>query len=151
MVSQRFFRYDGETAWVILLEKKSFLPTEREGESGVKRFRFDAEAGKVIDKFNSVNLVMARIIRTNHAASIGCMHIGQGGVVGYHQAVVPQLFLVVQGEGWVRGEEEERTSIKAGQAAFWEGGEWHESGSETGMTAIVIESESLDPEAFMAV
>jgi hypothetical protein len=36
-------------------------------------------------------------------------------------------------------------NIKAGQAAFWISGEWHESGTEFGMRAIVIESDSLDP------
>jgi len=40
--------------------------------------------------------------------------------------------------------------IRPGQAAFWEAGEWHETRSSTGMTAIVIESRKLDvglPEA----
>ena len=52
------------------------------------------------------------------------------------------LFLVVQGEGWVHGEESDRTRIRAYQAAYWEKGEWHESGTETGMTAIIIEGEN---------
>jgi hypothetical protein len=34
---------------------------------------------------------------------------------------------------------------KAGQAAFWIAGEWHESGTESEMMAIIIESDSLDP------
>jgi len=55
---------------------------------------------------------------------------------------MPQLFLVVQGEGWVRGESPETRSITTGYAAFWEKDEWHESGTESGMTAIVIEVES---------
>lgn len=32
---------------------------------------------------------------------------------------------------------------------MWEKGEWHTSGSEEGMTAIVIQSEELHPETFM--
>jgi quercetin dioxygenase-like cupin family protein len=76
---------------------------------------------------------------------IGCMHIGAGGIVGYHQATVRQLFLVVAGTGWVRGKDEPRQPIAAGQAAYWEAGEWHESGSQDGMTAIVIEATTLDP------
>jgi quercetin dioxygenase-like cupin family protein len=56
-----------------------------------------------------------------------------------------QLFLVLQGEGWMRGETSKQTSIQAGQAAHWEGGEWHESGTETGMTAIIFEGGSVDP------
>ncbi|WP_340258571.1 cupin [Brevibacillus borstelensis] len=84
----------------------------------MKLFRFDQEAGRPIDKFDSVHATISRIIRTPGSVQIGCIHLGPGGVVGYHPAVVAQLFLVVQGEGWVRGEEEERTPIRAGQAAF---------------------------------
>lgn len=116
----------------------------------MKIYRFDAGVGKVIDKFDSVNFIMSRIVRTSEPAHIGCMHIGENGVVGYHQAVVPQLFLVVQGEGWVRAEGTERIVIRAGQAAFWVTGEWHESGSDAGMVALVIESEELNPEAAMS-
>ena len=55
-----------------------------------------------------------------------------------------QLFVVVQGSGWVRGEEAERTVIEPGTAAFWTAEEWHESGSETGMMAIVVEGNALE-------
>ena len=34
--------------------------------------------------------------------------------------------------------------IQAGEAVLWEQREEHESGSETGMTALVVEAESLD-------
>ncbi len=61
------------------------------------------------------------------------MHVQPNGVIGLHQVVGLQLFLVVQGEGWVRGTESTRTVIQAGQAVFWENGEWHETGTETGL------------------
>jgi hypothetical protein len=57
----------------------------------------------------------------------------------------------VPGEGWVRGESSAKISIEAGQAAYWEKGEWHESGTETAMIAIVIESANLDPARRMPV
>lgn len=88
-------------------------------------------------------------VMTRRGVQISCMHIPAGGVVGYHQASVPQLFLVVAGEGWVRGEAPERTKITADYAAFWKSGEWHESGSDLGMTAIVIEGEELNPKLFV--
>lgn len=113
----------------------------------MKLFRFDAEVGRTIDRFGSINAMISRVTRTTGGAQIGCIHLGENGLVGYHQAVVPQLFLVVQGEGWVTGENREKVAIKAGQAAFWTAGEWHESGTATGMAAIVIESEQLDPAA----
>lgn len=77
------------------------------------------------------------------------MRLGANGTAGYHQATVPQLFLVVLGQGWVTGPTRERVPIAAGQAAFWEKGEWHESGSNSGMTAIVIESEALQPDELL--
>jgi hypothetical protein len=80
------------------------------------------------------------------------MLLGEHGIVGFHPAATPQLFLVVSGYGWVRSEESTgRMPISAGQAAYWEKDEWHESGTDAGMTAIVIESETLEPAEFMEV
>jgi len=36
-------------------------------------------------------------------------------------------------------------SIKAGQAAYWDNEEWHESGTETGMTVMIVEGANIDP------
>lgn len=81
-----------------------------------------------------------------YEAVINCAYLEPNGVIGFHKATIPQLFLVVQGEGWVRGEApESRRPIKAGEAAFWDEGEWHESGTETGMVVILIEGEDIDP------
>ena len=115
----------------------------------MKLFRFGPEVGVPITMFGSRGAVLSRILRTSGDARIGCMHIDPGGVIGYHQASADQLFLVVGGEGWVRGGGVERRSIESGIAAFWRGGEWHESGAGTGMTAIVIEAETLDPAKFL--
>lgn len=107
-------------------------------------FQFKQESGKKITKFDS-NFVMSRITQTNKAAHIGCMHLAEGGVVGYHQAVVPQLLLIVSGEGWVRGDEaNEYINVRCGEAVLWDKHEWHETKTETGLMAIVIESEELD-------
>ena len=111
--------------------------------------RFDAAAGRALNVFDSQAVVLSRIGQMEGEVQIGCMHIGAGGIVGYHQATVRQLFLVVAGMGWVRGADETRQPIVAGQAAYWGPGEWHESGSQDGMTAIVIESATLDPGRYM--
>jgi hypothetical protein len=111
-------------------------------------FHFGKEFGKHIDKFDS-NFVMSRIVLTEKTAHIGCMHIEEDGIIGYHQAVVPQLLLIVSGNGFVRGESEEFISIKAGEAVFWAKDEFHETRTDSGLTAIVIESEVLNPSSFM--
>lgn len=109
----------------------------------MKLYTFDESNGKQIKKFES-DFIMSRIIQTDKAANIGCMHLAANGIVGYHQAVVPQLLLVVNGEGTVRGGQDEYVAVASGDAVFWQQGEWHETKSEHGMTAIVIESEELD-------
>ena len=114
----------------------------------MKIFDFSKEAGKHITRFDS-DFVMSRIILTEKPANIGCMHLDKDGIIGYHQAVVSQLLLVVSGEGIVRGEDESIYPIKAGEAAFWVKDEYHETTTKTGLTAIVIESETLDPASFM--
>jgi quercetin dioxygenase-like cupin family protein len=117
----------------------------------MKIFRFDPEVGRRIDQFGSVHAVLSRIVRLTAGAQVSCMCLSPDGVVGYHQAAMPQLFLVVQGEGWVRGEAPERVPVRPGLAAFWDRGEWHETATTTGLTAIVIESEALGPAEFMPV
>jgi len=115
----------------------------------MKTFRFDSEVGNRIDDFGSSGFVISRVVHLPDEAVVNCAYLDANGVMGYHQATVPQLFLVVQGEGWVRGESPGKTPLKAGQAAYWEKGEWHESGTEMGMTAIIIEGSGFDPAKLM--
>ncbi|MFB4166900.1 cupin [Virgibacillus sp. JSM 102003] len=111
-------------------------------------YKFDKDSGKAISKFNS-NFIMSRIIQTEKVTHIGCMHLEEKGVIGYHQAVTPQLLLIMNGEGYVRGEPEEYFKIQSGDAVFWKKYEWHETKTYKGLTAIVIESEELNPSSFM--
>lgn len=111
-------------------------------------YKFNKESGKSISKFNS-NFIMSRILETDKTTHIGCMYLDQKGIIGYHQAVVPQLLLIISGEGFVRGEREEYIKVQAGDAVFWQKDEWHETKTNVGLTAIVIESEELKPTLFM--
>jgi quercetin dioxygenase-like cupin family protein len=111
----------------------------------MKLFRFDPKVGRNIDQYKSSGFVISKVVSPSTEVVINCAYLNANGVIGYHQAALPQLFLVVQGEGWVRGESPERVSLKAGQAAYWEKEEWHESGTETGMTVIIIEGVNMDP------
>jgi quercetin dioxygenase-like cupin family protein len=88
--------------------------------------------------------VSARVRRLAAEAHVVVIEVAPGGVVARHPAVVPQLFAVVRGSGWVSGGDGEREPINAGAAVLWERGEQHESGSAEGMTALVVEAESLD-------
>ena len=115
----------------------------------MKIYKFNKENGKKVEKYDSNLATYLKMIQTNEIANIGWMYIDPKGILGHHQAPIAQLFVVVQGEGWVTGEDQKRIDIKVGEAAFWEKGEWHTSGSESGMTAILIQSGSLSLELFM--
>ncbi len=113
-------------------------------------FRFGPEVGKRVDQYKSSSFIISNVVHLPEEAFVHCAYLGTNGLIGYHQATIPQLFLVVQGEGWVRGKSPDRTPIQAGQAAYWEKGEWHEAGTaEIGMTAIIIEGANLDPSKLM--
>lgn len=53
------------------------------------------------------------------------------------------MFIVIEGEGWVQGESDEKVKVQKGEAVFWEKGESHVCGSQKGLTAIVIQSAEL--------
>ena len=86
----------------------------------------------------------AQVRRLAPSAHVVVIEVGPGGVVARHPAVVAQLFAVVTGSGWVSGADGERRAIRAGEAVLWEPGEEHESGSDEGMTALVVEAETID-------
>lgn len=107
-------------------------------------YEFRPEAGHTISQFGSIGATISHLVDTSNI-NIVCIHLAQNGLVGYHPATDNQLFLVLQGEGWVRGENQNPVTITNGQAAFWQAGEWHESGTEHGMMAMVIEGKTLNP------
>jgi hypothetical protein len=115
----------------------------------MKIYRFDAEVGRKIDAFDSVNFVMSKVVHLAAEARVSCAHLGPDGRIGHHLAVVPQLMLVMQGAGWVRGEAADRIPLAVGHAVYWEQDEWHETTTDRGLMAIVIESKALDPADFM--
>lgn len=115
----------------------------------MKFFRFDAVMRREIQQFGSKNVGITPIQRTDGPFSIGCLHFSSESVLGMHPATCPQLLLVVEGEGWVRVANGEKISVKKGVAVFWSPGEDHESGSDTGMVAFVVEGDHLDPVKYL--
>lgn len=113
-------------------------------------YKISKYSGKKILKFNS-DFIMSRIIQTDKPTNIGCMYLDENGSVGYHQAVVPQLLLILNGEGYVRNEKDNYFNVEAEDAVFWDKDEWHETKTKGGLTAIVVESEELNPALFMSL
>jgi quercetin dioxygenase-like cupin family protein len=115
----------------------------------MKLFRFDSSVGRLLDQFDSRRTIITRIAHLTQETFVRCFYLDAGGVVGYHSAGENQLFLVVAGQGKVRGRAGEWVSIAQGRAALWLAGEDHESRTETGMIALVLEGKDLDPTGFM--
>ncbi|AFU12724.1 hypothetical protein bcere0017_18860 [Bacillus cereus Rock1-3] len=94
---------------------------------------------------------MSKIVNHQGNVHIGAMHLQENGIIGYHEAVVSQLLLIMDGEGYVCGADKEKVKIRAGQAVFWEKGEFHETSTEHGLLAIIMEAENLEQSIVMPI
>jgi quercetin dioxygenase-like cupin family protein len=97
-----------------------------------------AFASRRIDAYASEGFEHARLARGDVQVSLA--ELEPGGLIGAHPAPSRQLFVVLRGHGWVRTETE-RAELGPGEAALWEPGEWHESGSDEGMSVLLVEGE----------
>jgi quercetin dioxygenase-like cupin family protein len=101
-----------------------------------------------IEAFGSEGLTQAPLTEPLSRGALfqaACFRLEPGGRVGRHPATVPQLLAVVAGQGWVSGADGEPQAISAGEAAFWNAGEEHETWTDDGLTAIVFEAEDVRP------
>ena len=67
-----------------------------------------------------------------------------GGRLRRHRGTDPQIFAIPEGSGEVSGADGDDEPIEAGEAVFLHEGEEHEMKSAAGLTALIIEGESLD-------
>lgn len=110
----------------------------------MKIYHFGPEQGHQVTAFDSHNLSLTGILHHSQNVRMACMRIGSEGLIGMHPASTHQLFLVIEGEGMVTGREGMPYRIKPGFAAFWEQGELHETRSQSGLTAFVLEGDLSD-------
>jgi hypothetical protein len=85
------------------------------------------------------------IMGVHEQARTVLIHLGPGDSIGEHPTESRQLIMVVRGIGWVSGEEGVRESIGPDSAAFFEEGEIHASGTNGGMTMVVVEGDFTPP------
>ena len=105
--------------------------------------RFDATRGRELDHHGSSGFRLTPLA-TLAEGHVVCVHLAPGGRIGSHPAAGRQLLAVVSGEGTVRGADGAEQAIAAGVAAVWEPGEEHETRSDAGLTALVIEGAAVD-------
>ncbi|MEN1968656.1 cupin [Lentibacillus sp. N15] len=107
-------------------------------------FPFPNEAGRKVTQYES-SFFVSPILKTSSPVQIGHVQLAENGVIGYHQATMPQMLIVLKGIAAVRGKEDKYVTIQQGYAVFWELEEWHETVSEHGLTAIIVEGKDVKP------
>jgi quercetin dioxygenase-like cupin family protein len=101
-------------------------------------------AAEPITEFDSVaatRVVVADGVGDAHAYVVS---FEPGGSIGPHTAGFGQLFIPVAGSGWAAGGDGQRHRISVGQIAHIARGEVHSKGSDTGMTAVMVQVRDLD-------
>jgi len=71
--------------------------------------------------------------------------LAPGGRIARHEAIVAQILAVLDGAGTVSGPDRIARSIAMGEAVFWAAGEEHETRTDTGLIALIIEGDGLSP------
>ena len=98
------------------------------------------------DRFGTrhVRLWQAGILDAAEQTRVHVARYERDSLLRRHPTKIWQLFMVVDGSGWVSGGDEVRYPISTGQAVLWHPGEEHDSGSDMGMSVLILAS-TLDP------
>jgi quercetin dioxygenase-like cupin family protein len=113
----------------------------------MKLIEFTPEHARPVELFESVGASAVALGDGAGEAHVYCVRFGPGGKIGEHPTGFCQLFLVIEGEGWAAGADGRRAALRAGQGVFFERGELHSKGSETGMVAVMVQVAELEPRA----
>ncbi|MCM3783428.1 cupin domain-containing protein [Neobacillus mesonae] len=105
----------------------------------MKIYDFSSMAGNKISAYGSQNFSLTGILHEESNVRMACIRLGPEGIIGHHPAATDQLFLLIDGEGIVTGGEGVEYPLQPGFAVLWEKGEQHETRSDTGLTAFVVE------------
>lgn len=106
---------------------------------------FATAPGEVIAQFGSVHATSVHLGSGVGESHVYVIRFAPGGQIGEHPTGFGQLFLVIDGSGWVSGPDGQRKQISSGQGAYFACGELHVKGSDIGMTAIMIQVYDLEP------
>lgn len=104
---------------------------------------FSASRARPILEFGSRDASALSLGHGHGDAFAYAIHVAPGGMIGPHPAGYDQLFLVVQGSGWIERGDGVRHELRAGTGAHVERGETHAKGSVEGMLAIMVQVTDL--------
>jgi quercetin dioxygenase-like cupin family protein len=93
----------------------------------------------MVEAFGSHGITLRLLARTEHA-QVSSAEFAPGGLLGRHPAAGAQTLAVLNGSGWASGADGVRHDLVAGDLVRFDPGESHESGSDAGMVAVVVET-----------
>ena len=114
----------------------------------MERFRFAADVAFAPGEELLHHVTVAPLSPSiSHGSPVqaAVFRVAPGGRVARHPAQYPQILAVLDGSGEVSGATGVEEPIEAGDAVFWRAGEAHETKTEVGLTALIIEAEGLEP------
>lgn len=101
---------------------------------------FSPSRARRIEQFRSSGAASVSLAHGSGETHVHVIHLAEGGVIGPHPAGFDQLLMVVEGSGWVAGEDGVRLDVPASHAAFILKGTIHSKGSERGMVAVMLQA-----------
>ncbi len=106
--------------------------------------RFAAETARPIETHGSLGFSISPLSSSPGTSFQALARLEPGGRIGRHPAVGRQMLAVVAGAGIVSGGDGVEHAVGIGDAAVWEAGEEHETRTDDGLTAVVIEAAGLE-------
>ncbi|MDA8346726.1 MAG: cupin domain-containing protein [Thermaerobacter sp.] len=104
---------------------------------------FAKETAQPVTHYGSSGFALARLFSGTLALHAHLCYLAPGGRIGRHEAASEQLLLVVDGSAMVRGQAGAQELLRAGEAVFFARGEEHETQSEGGMRAVILEGDGI--------
>ena len=106
--------------------------------------RLAARALAPILDFQSRAAHSAELALGDGEAHVYLVDIHPGGEIGRHVAGFGQLFVCLDGNGWVAAADDVRVPVGPGDAAYFARGEIHSKGSLDGLRALIIQVGDLN-------
>ena len=96
-----------------------------------------------VSTYESHGTSAVRLAHGHGEAHAYLLQFEAGGAIGRHEARYGQLFIVLTGRGWVSGHDGLRAELGTGDVVLFDRGEHHAKGSDTGMTAVMVQVRDL--------
>lgn len=109
-----------------------------------QRLSFDKTVMQPVTSYSSRLALAIRLGSGSGESHTYAVHIEPGGEIGEHETGFGQLFIVIDGSGWVQSGAD-RHEVTAGEAFFLPRGVQHSKGSKAGMTALMVQAFDLEP------